>query len=407
MRIISIVKYDFIKLLRNKAALLLMIVLPVLVIFFIGLAYGNNVESTINSKIPVGIVNYDNSEMVAQLIANFEKNDTIRVVEMKEDKLTESIRNVAVEMGFIIPKGFEDKVLAGEKPEIQLLKLPTSADYGAVEEVWNEAFAKMRMSEIAARYAADKMGNISNQNKEVVISKFKEKMDIELAKAPIISVRETRVSGDTQSTYYNAKNSSIIGIVIMFVMFSAVFGIGDILEEKKNYTWNRLSTTPTSRSIVMLGKVIGEFLKGWFQIAILMLFGKFVMGVDWGNSFVSTFIIFSVYLLCVTGLGIFLATLVKTNAQLGAYGSIAIVATSMLSGCYWPLELVPEFMQKLAMFFPQYWAVNGLKNTVNANLGIESVVIPLLVLLLMGILFFILTMMVEMFNGRFNKLKNS
>lgn len=35
MRILSIVKYDFIKLLRNKAALILMIVLPVLVIFLL------------------------------------------------------------------------------------------------------------------------------------------------------------------------------------------------------------------------------------------------------------------------------------------------------------------------------------------------------------------------------------
>lgn len=407
MRILSIVKYDFIKLFRNKAALLLMIVLPVLVIFFIGLAYGNSGESTVNSKIPVGIVNYDNSEMVTQLIADFEKNDTIRVVEMKEDKLIESIRNAAVEMGFIIREGFEDKVLAGEKPEIQLLKLPTSVDYGAVEGVWNEAFAKMRMSDITARYVVDKMADISNQNEGIVISKFTEKMDNELAKAPIISVRETRVSGDTQSINFNAKNSSIIGIVIMFVMFSVVFGIGDILEEKKNYTWNRLSTTPTSRTTLMLGKVIGEFLKGWVQIAILMLFGKFVMGIDWGNSFVSTFLIFSVYLLCVTGLGILLSTLVKTNAQLGAYGSIAIVATSMLSGCYWPLELVPEFMQKLAMLFPQYWAVNGLKNTINANMGIGSVVTPLLVMILMGLLFFILTIMIEMINGRFNKLKNS
>lgn len=181
----------------------------------------------------MGIVNYDNSEMVAELMERFGKNDTIRVVEMKEDELTESVRNASVEMGFIIPDGFEDKVLAGKKPEMQLLKLPASADYGAVEGVWNEAFSKMRMSDITARYVVDKIGNISAENEGIVISKFAEKMDNELAKAPIISVRETRVSGDTQSTDYNAKNSSIIGIVVMFIMFSVVFGIGDILEEKK------------------------------------------------------------------------------------------------------------------------------------------------------------------------------
>jgi ABC-2 type transport system permease protein len=28
----------------------------------------------------------------------------------------------------------------------------------------------------------------------------------------------------------------------------------------------------------------------------------------------------------------------------------------MLAGCYWPLEIVPDYMQKVALIFPQYWA---------------------------------------------------
>lgn len=391
MRILSIVKYDFIKLLRNKTALILMTVLPLMIMFFIGQAFGNKGESTQSSKIPVGIVNYDNSELVAVLISNFEKNENIRVLEMEEKELTQSVRNAYVEMGFIIPEGFEDKVLAGEEPQMQLLKLPTSADFGAVEGMWNEAFETLHLTDIVERYVADKVVNISDENRGIVISEFAEKLENELTKTPIISVKEIKVSGDSESNDYNGMNSSVIGIAVMFVMFSVVLGMGDMLEEKKNCTWDRLSTTPTSQTVVMLGKVIATFLSSWVQIAILMLFGQFVMGVDWGNSFVSTFLIFSVYLLCVTGLGMFLSTLVKTNAQLGAYSSILIVATSMLSGCYWPIELVPEFMQKLAILFPQYWAVKGLGNTVNANMGIGSVAVPLLVLIFMGLLFFVLT----------------
>jgi ABC-2 type transport system permease protein len=28
----------------------------------------------------------------------------------------------------------------------------------------------------------------------------------------------------------------------------------------------------------------------------------------------------------------------------------------MLGGCYWPIWMMPEFMQKAAMLVPQYWA---------------------------------------------------
>jgi|GEM_PF-217112 len=395
MRILSIVKYDFIKLLRDKTPLIFMVVLPIAIMFFLGMAYGKNGESTDSAKIPIGLVNYDESELVKSMISDFEKNDTIKVVEMEEEELGQSVRNAVIEMGFIIPKDFNNKVLTGQKPQIQLLKLPTSVDYRSVEVLWNEAFENIQMSNIASKYLRDNIENIGNNNERLIISRFEEKLKNELEKPPIISVKEIRVSGNSESTEYNGINNSVIGITVMFVMFSVILGLGDILEEKKNYTWDRLSTTPTNRFIVILGKVITAFFTGWIQIAILMLFGQFVMGVDWGDSYISTFLIFSVYLLCVTAIGMFLITFVKTNAQLGAFSSILIVATSLLSGCCWPIELVPEFMQKLAMFFPQYWALKGLGNTVNANMGLDSESIPFIVLLLMGGLFFLLTILSE------------
>lgn len=403
MRILSIVKYDFIKLLRDKTALVFMIVLPIAIMFFIGMAYSNNGKSTEKTKIPVGLVNYDESELVKAMVSNFGKSDTIRLVEMKEEELYQSVRNATVEMGFIIPEDFEQEVLAGEKPQMQLLKLPASADYVAVEVIWNEAFETLRMYDITSKYVMDKIAKVSDDNLGIIIPSFVEKLEDGLKKTPIVSVKEIRVSGDSESTEYNGMNRSIIGIVVMFVMFSVVLGMGDMLEEKKNHTWDRLSTTPTNRAIVTLGKIIATFITGWLQIVILMLFGHFVMGVDWGSSVISTIFILSIYLFCVTGLGMLLATLVKTNAQLGAYSSILIVTTSMLSGCYWPIELVPEFMQKLAKFFPQYWALKGLGNTVNANMGLDSAVFPVIILALMGVLFFLLTIVNEKLKNQLNR----
>lgn len=406
MRILSIVRYDFIKLLRNKTALLLMLVLPTLITLIIGLAYGSMGDGTEGSKIPVGVVNNDNSDIAKELISGFKNNGTVIVMEMEEDKLAEKVRNAGVEVGFIIPDGFGAKILAGQKPVVQVLKLPSSVDYRAIEEIMNGVFGELQMTDIALQYMMDKFGSATGSekemmksNKEMIKSNFQKIIESALSEVPVISVKEVMVSGKETSTDYNGVNSGAIGIAVMYVMFSAVFGIGDILEEKKNYTWNRIDTTPALKSTVMAGKVIGIFLQGWAQIAILMLFGKFIMGVDWGNSFFSTFLLFSIYLLCVTGLGMFLATLVKTNAQLGAYASIIIVSTSMLSGCYWPIELVPEFMQRIAKFFPQYWAVKGLGNTVNANMGLQSVITPLLVLILMGIMYFTLAIVSERFKA--------
>jgi ABC-2 type transport system permease protein len=88
-------------------------------------------------------------------------------------------------------------------------------------------------------------------------------------------------------------------------------------------------------------------------------------------------------------MGIFMATFVKTNSQLSAIAAIVVTCTTMISGCYWPLELEPQIMQNIAVLFPQYWAMKGMRNVIENGMGIESVVTPVLVLALMGIVYFI------------------
>jgi ABC-2 type transport system permease protein len=180
----------------------------------------------------------------------------------------------------------------------------------------------------------------------------------------------------------------------MFVMFIVIIGgMGTILDDKKNNTWGRLGISPTSYIQIMAGKILGTFIKGWAQIIILILFGKFVLGVDWGNSLGATIIVFSIYLLSITGIGMFLATLVKTDAQLGPLATIIIIPTSMLSGCYWPIEIMSETMQKIAVLFPQYWAMKALRSTVIANMSLNDTAIPLIIMGAIGIAFFILSTM--------------
>ena len=67
----------------------------------------------------------------------------------------------------------------------------------------------------------------------------------------------------------------------------------------------------------------------------------------------------------------------------------------MLAGCYWPIEIVPKFMQKTAMIFPQYWTVKALNNTVGANMGLGSILPHITVLVFMAGVFFILSAAVE------------
>ena len=389
LKILSIAKYDLIKLFRDKSLLVIVIALPVVFTFVMGLAYGSAGSAQV-SKVSVGLVKKDSSEIANQLIASIKNDKTIQIIEMEEAELYDKVKNSGLESGFIIPVDFGQKVREGKIPTIEVLKLPTSTGYMVVEGIINMEYTRMQLKESYRNYIQDKIKDLDISKKEIIMSSADSKIEESLKEPSVVSVSEGALS-EEGSVGFNGKARSSIGMAIMFVMFVVILGAGEILEEKKNKTWGRLLSTPTNKSTIMLGKIMGNFLRGWAQVGFLILFGQFVMGVNWGNSLFSSFILISVYLLCLNGLGMMLASLVRTNSQLGAYSSIFIISTSMLSGCYWPIEIVPEFMQKIAMVFPQYWAMKGLDNIVIANLGIGSVMNSLIVLIGMTILFFTLS----------------
>ena len=54
--------------------------------------------------------------------------------------------------------------------------------------------------------------------------------------------------------------------------------------------------------------------------------------------------------------GVFLSLVVKSRAVYSSLVPIVTTIFAMLGGSFWPLWLMPPFMQKLAMITPHYWA---------------------------------------------------
>ena len=51
-----------------------------------------------------------------------------------------------------------------------------------------------------------------------------------------------------------------------------------------------------------------------------------------------------------TSLGILMAAFMKSESQLSGISTLMILFMSAIGGSWWPLEMTPPFMQKLAYF---------------------------------------------------------
>src|SRR5690606_31484582 len=93
-------------------------------------------------------------------------------------------------------------------------------------------------------------------------------------------------------------------------------------------------------------------------IIILLLFGKLVYDVPLEQPlYIGLLAVILIFM--VTGIGLALAVIVKTTNMGIAVTQIFALGGAMLGGLWMPVDMMPEFLQTISRFTPQYWAHQG------------------------------------------------
>jgi ABC-2 type transport system permease protein len=199
---------------------------------------------------------------------------------------------------------------------------------------------------------------------------------------------KTSVAGTGSSSFDNLKHS-MIGFSVFFSMYTMVFGIGTILEDRQYKTWQRMLISPVSKASILGGSMVVAYITGILQMGVLILASKYLMGIDWGSSMLGVLMVAGAFVFTVTSMGLLLSGVVKTHAQLSSITPVVLTSTSMLGGCMWPLEIVNnKLLLFLAELTPQKWAIQGMEGIAVKGMGFEAAIFPTIVLLGMGVLFF-------------------
>lgn len=328
------------------------ILMTCLALFFSAIAGLLFRDATGPSTVPVAFTDLDGSPLSRSLADALEESAMYEVVLCEEEAVLDAVRTGRVEVGFIVPQGFQE-ALFGESLPVQVVSLSTSNTGMALAKVLERRITEHLLSEAAAaealRVSRDLGFHVSTQDvQESVLSDFRGN--------PHLVTELQAVTGAKVKDIFDAGRFSV-GFYLMFSMFTVVLASGDILKERRDGTWYRLLSMPTSHWAIALGKVMGTFSVGAVQVGILLAAGRYLFRVDYGPKPLGLVAVLFFYLLAVTGLGLMLSTFVRTPAQLDAISPIIIVSTSMLGGCYWPLEIVPSTMRMLAKLTPQAWAI--------------------------------------------------
>ncbi len=167
---------------------------------------------------------------------------------------------------------------------------------------------------------------------------------------------------------------AVPGIMVMFTLLvMTTAGAVLLVIERRQGLLRRLASAPIDRGSIVAGKWIGRLAIGLVQIAFAMLAGSVLFKMDWGSDLPAVFGVMFVYAALMASVGLLLGSVARTEGQAVAIGVISSNVLGALGGCWWPIEITPPWMQKLALFLPTGWAMDALHKLVAFGAGPGSV----------------------------------
>lgn len=378
---LSIVKLRLLRLRDEYLVFVIMTAMALGLTFIFGFSFNGYRPSVI-------IVDEDNSLYSKDFIEELRQIETFRFVDMDVNSASKSVEEGDAVVALVINEGFQNNIQKGNKITIGQIKVKDDTYILTLQETVRSLIMKMAGSKKIAEVTADFISSQKPVNKEEIESyAYKNVMDSWKYKNPLKIISTVADTGENFG--YDAMKHSMIGFTVFFSMYTMVFSIGTILSDKQYKTWDRILISPISMPSILGGTMIVSFLVGIIQMAVLVLGGKYLIGIDWGNSTAGIMLVVTVFVFTVTSLGLMLSGIVKTQAQLGAMAPVILTSTSMLGGCMWPLEIVNnKVLLFLAELTPQKWAIQGMEAIAAKGMGFEAAIIPSIVLFAMGIVFF-------------------
>ncbi|MGP4060656.1 ABC transporter permease [Halobacillus sp. H74] len=170
----------------------------------------------------------------------------------------------------------------------------------------------------------------------------------------------TVFSGDESTSQQEIVTQIIPGYTIMFAFFIMISMVIAFVKDRERGMVARIASTPVPIKNYFLGKWLPFMIIVLIQITVLFGFGILVYDLPMGDPLALTLLSLMLAFI-VTGWGMAMAVLVKTENMGIALTQVIALGGALLGGLWMPIEIMPDLVQNLSKALPQYWALDGYK----------------------------------------------
>ncbi len=384
-----ILRKELMRIVRDRRALALSLFIPFFLMLVIGAVFTTATSGGGMTTVNVPVYVADQGAVGQQILAAMQHTPSL-VVEMKSSAadVRTLVENGDRSAAVIIPAGVSDAVAQGKQADITVLTTPSNRDFRAlaVTGIMGDIIQNFATSQIAGQVAVDAVKNSGATADPNAVARQASQQAAQLSQKPPLSL-QTQTAKQNQSD--NNYDQVVPGYALMFALFAVGAGAGTILDEKEAGTWKRLLVAPISRWALLGGKLGAQFVRAFVQIALLFLVSKLFFHIDLG-SVPAIILLIVVTAFATTALGMLLVSVVKTRDQLQPVTTLVVLTFSALGGSWFPLFLMPTWVQQVSKVTLTSWAMTGFNNLMIFGKGFTAVLPSILALVVYGAVCFLL-----------------
>ena len=371
MNVLVIARVNVLRLLRDRTSLFFVFVLPIVLIVVLGTAFGGRVAPR------MGIVATDGGPLAEELVAAI-RDGSVKL-ELKEpataDDLRAGVEGGTLEIGVIVPPGYDATLRAGGVAEIVILGQPQSA-VSALREAVDAAIATQAAAIGAARLAAAREGIPFDEALATARSVQDETAGVTVA---VEQIGEGLFPASTGAFQPGAQSQ-----LVLFMFLTSMTAATQLILTRQLGVSRRMVASPVRVSTILAGETLGRFGVAMLQGLFIVLLSAVAFGVGWGDPLAAGTIVV-LFAMVGTGAAMVVGVFSNNPDQAGALGVMVGMLLGALGGAMVPLELFPEPMHTLAYLTPQAWAIQGLREVALRGGTVVDVVTELGALALYGV----------------------
>lgn len=351
----------------NKMALVVLVVVSVV---FAVLSGGLVKEYEKKTSLPIGVVDYDQSECSKRLVEEVSHTEGFSVIRGTETVLKQKLEEEQVYAYFIIQKGYEQKV-KGDKAR-ELVTMCYLKENGFVS-ILSDIFAKSMMNDVLQYRSASLYERYAKEHELVKKREYLlwKENDPEFSSAGRFFEKiYYQVGEDALSETKEVKNAILanqlfLGITAMFCSFLTMFLV--LCLGKKAVTLRRMQMGPMTNTIREVGDLVSLLAAELFLgIAITIYIGVLLGGLPkgaWGQ-------LFAVCLVYLYVQAIFFFLFSKLVKKETTYQCVCVIFL-LVAGGFGTMssmgQITMPLLNRISKNIPNYWFITNIIDIILAD----------------------------------------